>query len=193
MEQLDADEGAAALTSAPAPAGWNIAFAGSRGATGDAQRTTCGQVLAPQSLGVTHPVLPCGAKVILRSGDTQILTEVIDNALVEPGRQLEVTEALAEDARDRRDGRARMAVRDERHRLDRPPTSDVGADARLRTLDPVRGPGLYVNQQTRKGSRSRSIGVADAPHGTHLARQVRNGRGFIGRVEHPCRPRPGTG
>jgi hypothetical protein len=95
VEQRAPDEGAAALTSAPAPAGWNVAFAGSRGATGDAQRTTCGQVLAPQSLGVTHPVLPCGAKVILRSGDEQILTEVIDNALVEPGRQLEVTEALA--------------------------------------------------------------------------------------------------
>jgi len=95
VEQRDSDEGAAALTSAPAPAGWNVAFAGSRGATGDAQRTTCGQVLAPQSLGVTHPVLPCGAKVILRSGDTQVLTEVIDNALVEPGRQLEVTEQLA--------------------------------------------------------------------------------------------------
>jgi len=89
------DEGAAALTSAPAPAGWNIAFAGSRGPAGDAERTTCGQVLAPQSLGVTHPVLPCGAKVILRSGDRQVLTEVIDNALVEPGRQLEVTDALA--------------------------------------------------------------------------------------------------
>lgn len=95
VEQRGSEEGAAALTSAPAPAGWNVAFAGSRGATGDAQRTTCGQVLAPQSLGVTHPVLPCGAKVILRSGDTQILTEVIDNALVEPGRQLEVTEELA--------------------------------------------------------------------------------------------------
>ena len=95
VEQRVADEGAAALTSAPAPAGWNTAFAGSRGATGDAQRTTCGQVLAPESLGVTHPVLPCGAKVILRSGDTQVLTEVIDNALVEPGRQLEVTDALA--------------------------------------------------------------------------------------------------
>ena len=79
VEQRQSDEGAA----------------GSRGATGDAQRTTCGQVLAPQSLGVTHPVLPCGAKLILRSGDTQILTEVIDNALVEPGRQLEVTEQLA--------------------------------------------------------------------------------------------------
>ena len=95
VQQLAADDGGAALTSAPAPAGWNSAFAGSRGPAGDAQRTTCGQVLAPQSLGVTHPVLPCGAKVILRSGDTQILTEVIDNGLVEPGRQLEVTEELA--------------------------------------------------------------------------------------------------
>ena len=95
VAQNGSDAGAAALTSAPAPAGWNIAFAGSRGATGDAQRTTCGQVLAPQSLGVTHPVLPCGAKVILRSGNKQVLTEVIDNALVEPGRQLEVTDALA--------------------------------------------------------------------------------------------------
>ena len=40
-------------------------------------------------------MLPCGAKVVLRYGETQVLTEVIDNALVEPGRQLEVTEALA--------------------------------------------------------------------------------------------------
>jgi hypothetical protein len=95
VAQRGTGEGAAALTSAPAPAGWNIAFAGSRGATGDAQRTTCGQVLAPASLGVTHPVLPCGAKVILRYGDKQVLTDVIDNALVEPGRQLEVTDALA--------------------------------------------------------------------------------------------------
>ena len=95
VAQNGSNAGAAALTSAPAPAGWNSAFAGSRGATGDAQRTTCGQVLAPQSLGVTHPVLPCGAKVILRSGNKQVLTEVIDNALVEPGRQLEVTDALA--------------------------------------------------------------------------------------------------
>jgi hypothetical protein len=89
------DEAAAALTSASAPAAWNTAFAGSRGPAGDAQRTTCGQVLGPQSLGITHPVLPCGAKVVLRNGDTQVLTEVIDNVLVESGRQLELTESLA--------------------------------------------------------------------------------------------------
>jgi hypothetical protein len=89
------DDDATAITSAPAPAGWNTAFAGSRGPVGDAQRTTCGQVLAPESLGVTHPVLPCGVKVVVRRRGTQVLTEVIDNALVEPGRQLEVTDTLA--------------------------------------------------------------------------------------------------
>jgi hypothetical protein len=40
-------------------------------------------------------VLPCGAKVILRHGSSQVLTEVIDNALAEPGRQVEVTDELA--------------------------------------------------------------------------------------------------
>lgn len=77
------------------PVAWTTAFAGSRGPAGDAQRTTCGQLLGPESLGVTHAVLPCGTKLVLRYGGTQVLTEVIDNALVEPGRQLEVTEALA--------------------------------------------------------------------------------------------------
>ena len=95
IDRRASEVGSAGLTSAPAPAGWNTAFAGSRGAVGDAQRTTCGQVLAPESLGVTHPVLPCGAKVVLRNGDLNVLTEVIDNALVEPGRQLEVTDELA--------------------------------------------------------------------------------------------------
>ena len=74
---------------------WNVALAGSRGPAGDAQRTTCGQVLTAKSLGITHPALPCGAKLVVRRGDRQVLSEVIDNLLVEPGRQLEVTEALA--------------------------------------------------------------------------------------------------
>jgi hypothetical protein len=94
VERREQDRVAAGLASAPAPGSWNIAFAGSRGPAGDAQRTTCGQVLAPASLGVTHPVLPCGTKVVLRNDETQVLTEVIDNVLVEPGRQIEVTEEL---------------------------------------------------------------------------------------------------
>jgi hypothetical protein len=86
----------AAITSAPAPAGWNTAFAGSRGPAGDAQRTTCGQLLGPDSLGVTHPVLPCGARLVLRRDGKHVLTEVIDNTLADPAHQLEVTETLAE-------------------------------------------------------------------------------------------------
>jgi hypothetical protein len=96
VQRLSEDAGSGELTGAVAPSGWNTAFAGSRGQTGDAERTTCGQLLSPESLGVTHPVLPCGAKVVLRRGETQVLSEVIDNALVEAGRQIEVTEALAE-------------------------------------------------------------------------------------------------
>jgi hypothetical protein len=95
VEQRAGGSTSASLTSAPAPAGWNTAFAGARGAPGDAERTTCGQVLTPKSLGVTHPVLPCGAKVVLRYRKSTVLTEVVDNALQEPGRQLEVTPALA--------------------------------------------------------------------------------------------------
>jgi hypothetical protein len=95
VHQRSDEGGPPTFASAPAPTGWNTAFAGSRGAPGDAQRTTCGEVLTVKSLGVTHPVLPCGAKLVLRSGDRQILTEVIDNRLVEPGRQIEVTPALA--------------------------------------------------------------------------------------------------
>jgi len=91
-----AENATGGLTGAPAPGGWNQAFTGSRGAVGDAQRTSCGQILTAESLGVTHPVLPCGAKLVLRHGGALILSEVIDNALVEPGRQLEVTEQLAE-------------------------------------------------------------------------------------------------
>jgi hypothetical protein len=86
----------AVLTGAEAPAGWNTAFAGSRGPVGDALRTSCGQLLAPESLGVTHPVLPCGARLVLRRDGRHVLTEVIDSALVDAGHQLEVTQALAE-------------------------------------------------------------------------------------------------
>jgi hypothetical protein len=85
----------AGAATAVAPGGWNRVFAGSRGPVGDAQRTTCGQVLTARSLGVTHPILPCGAKIVLRAGGREVLTEVIDNKLVVAGRQLEVTEKLA--------------------------------------------------------------------------------------------------
>jgi hypothetical protein len=90
----------ASATPAPAGAiaaggGWYSALAASRGPVGDAERTTCGLILTNKSFGVSHPVLPCGAKLLLRFDDQTVLTEVIDNKLKSAGRQFELTERLA--------------------------------------------------------------------------------------------------
>jgi hypothetical protein len=79
-----------------AETGWYSALAGSRGAPRDAERTTCRLTLTNRSLGVTHPVLPCGAKIFIAYGGTEVLTEVIDSRLKRSGRQFELTEALAQ-------------------------------------------------------------------------------------------------
>jgi hypothetical protein len=78
-----------------APRGWYEALAGTRGPVGDAERTTCGLTLTSKSLGVTHPILPCGAKLLVRYGDTTLLTEVIDTKLKRPANQLELTDGIA--------------------------------------------------------------------------------------------------
>jgi hypothetical protein len=80
-----------------AESSWYRALAGSRGAPGDAERTTCRSILTPRSLGVTHAVLPCGAKIVIAYGGTEVLTEVIDNRMKRQGRQFELTEALAQE------------------------------------------------------------------------------------------------
>jgi hypothetical protein len=85
-------------TPAPAPeaeGGWYVARAGSRGVARDAYRTTCGTLLTDGSLGVAHPVLPCGAKVFLLHDGHEVLTEVIDNRLSSSQRQFELTPRLA--------------------------------------------------------------------------------------------------
>jgi hypothetical protein len=92
----DAGATDAGPSAVPTPdGGWYAALAGSRGVARDAERTTCRQILTGRSLGVTHPTLPCGAKIFVRYDGTELLTEVIDTRLKEPGRQFELTEALA--------------------------------------------------------------------------------------------------
>jgi hypothetical protein len=92
----DDDEAGPQQVPVAAGGGWYTALAGSRGAARDAERTTCALVLTGRSLGVTHPVLPCGAKIFISYGGVEVLTEVIDTKLKQPGRQFELTEALAQ-------------------------------------------------------------------------------------------------
>lgn len=91
-----AEEPVSAPTGAVAAGGgWYEALAAPRPPGEDAERTSCGLVLTARSLGVTHPVLPCGAKLLIRYGGETVLTEVIDNDLASTGRQFELTSALA--------------------------------------------------------------------------------------------------
>ena len=94
--------------------------------------------------GVTHPVLPCGARILIRYGDVTALTEVIDNDLQSSGRQFELTERLA--LRLKLDGIAadRLALR--RATLER-----VGWTCSTLCV----APGFNVNQHAREGSRCR--------------------------------------
>ena len=52
-------------------------------------------ILTGKSYGVSHPVLPCGAKLLIRFGGETVLAEVIDNRLKSPGRPFELTDRLA--------------------------------------------------------------------------------------------------
>ena len=92
----DGDEAGPRQVPVAAGGGWYTALAGSRGAARDAERTTCALVLTGRSLGVSHPVLPCGAKIFIGYGGSEVLTEVIDTKLKQGGRQFELTEALAQ-------------------------------------------------------------------------------------------------
>lgn len=59
------------------------------------RRSTCGYRLTARTLGVAHPVLPCGVKLFVRRGNRQALTQVVDRGPAGPGRELDLTPALA--------------------------------------------------------------------------------------------------
>jgi rare lipoprotein A (peptidoglycan hydrolase) len=84
------------LASVPAAGGgWYRALAAPYRLNPREKRTACGQRATPKTLGVAHPVLPCGAKVVLRFEDVQVLTQVIDRGTGVPGREFDLTAALA--------------------------------------------------------------------------------------------------
>jgi hypothetical protein len=58
-------------------------------------RTACNVAVSAKTMGVAHPVLPCGAKITLSYGGTEVLTQVIDRGAGVPGREFDVTAPLA--------------------------------------------------------------------------------------------------
>jgi rare lipoprotein A (peptidoglycan hydrolase) len=58
-------------------------------------RTACGQSFTDELQGVAHPVLPCGVRLYIRFHGHEVLTQVIDRGPTVPGRDFDVTKALA--------------------------------------------------------------------------------------------------
>ena len=81
----------------PKPVGSYSALAGSSGAVLYGRHTACGEVIGPATVGVAHPVLPCGVRVYISYGNKHVLTQVIDHGPYVPGREFDLTAALAKE------------------------------------------------------------------------------------------------
>jgi rare lipoprotein A (peptidoglycan hydrolase) len=79
----------------PAQGAWKEAVAGSYGPGRYGTTTACGLELTQALRGVAHPVLPCGARLVLGFGQREIETSVVDRGPSAPGREFDVTAALA--------------------------------------------------------------------------------------------------
>ena len=79
----------------PEPVGSFTALAGSSGPAAFGRRTACGGVIRADTEGVAHPTLPCGARIFLTFDGTRVLTQVVDRGPYAPGRQFDLTDALA--------------------------------------------------------------------------------------------------
>ena len=82
--------------SLPPPIGSYTALAGTSGVVAYGKRTSCGQIIGPKTEGVAHPVLPCGVRIFISFGGRHVLTQVIDTGPYVPGREFDLTEALAQ-------------------------------------------------------------------------------------------------
>jgi rare lipoprotein A (peptidoglycan hydrolase) len=81
--------------SGPQPEGSYAALAGSSGPAAFGRSTACGGVLGPDTEGVAHPTLPCGVRIFITFDGKTVLTQVVDRGPYVPGRQFDLTDALA--------------------------------------------------------------------------------------------------
>jgi rare lipoprotein A (RlpA)-like double-psi beta-barrel protein len=75
---------------------WESAVVGVLRPEAYARATTCGTTLNSGTLGVSHPVLPCGVDLVVALDGQEVRTEVVDHAPVRGGREFDLTQALAE-------------------------------------------------------------------------------------------------
>lgn len=75
--------------------GYYTARAAPYGPTATRPRTACGKPFLKTTEGVAHPVLPCGVRLYIRFNGREVLTQVVDRGPNVPGRDMDITKALA--------------------------------------------------------------------------------------------------
>lgn len=75
--------------------GYYTARAAPYGPSPSRRRTACGRPFLKTTEGVAHPVLPCGVRLYVRFQGREVLTQVVDRGPNVPGREFDVTKALA--------------------------------------------------------------------------------------------------
>jgi rare lipoprotein A (peptidoglycan hydrolase) len=95
VARLARDESAGSSQPSAVAAEWTRALAAPYSFPPGVKRTACGQPAGKRTLGLAHPVLPCGAKIMVRFEGREVLTQVVDRGPGKPGREFDVTRALA--------------------------------------------------------------------------------------------------
>ena len=100
LTRRDAHSAANSLPGAVAVPGTKNGYYTARAApyapTAAQPKTACGQPFLKTTEGVAHPVLPCGVRVYIRFRGHEVLTQVIDRGPTVPGREFDITKALAD-------------------------------------------------------------------------------------------------
>ena len=86
----------AGISVAGTAGGYYTARAAPYGPTASHRRTACGEALTKDTQGIAHPVLPCGVKIYVRYHGREALTQVVDRGPNAPGRDFDITKALAD-------------------------------------------------------------------------------------------------
>ena len=82
-------------SSTGAGAGWYTALAAPYAPSTGTKTSACGIKIGPATVGVAHPRLPCGVRIVVEYGGKQVPTRVIDRGVTVPGHDFDLTRALA--------------------------------------------------------------------------------------------------
>lgn len=89
------DESAPPPEPVGARAGWELALVGVVPPDEYARETACGLKLDSGTLGVAHPLLPCGVDLVVAAAGKEVRAEVVERGPVRDGHDFDLTRALA--------------------------------------------------------------------------------------------------